>query len=128
MALADRPSGDLGIQRGLGLCSLSAMTTHLTKDTLIKLLHEHRAEISALGVKRLGLFGSFVRQQQRADSDVDVLVEFEPHRKTFDNFIALAFLLEDLLGRRVEVVTSEALSPYIGPRILDEVEYVAVAA
>jgi hypothetical protein len=73
-------------------------------------------------------FGSFVRQQQRADSDVDVLVEFEPQRKTFDNFIALAFLLDDLLGRRVDVVTSEALSPYIGPRILDEVEYVAVAA
>ena len=104
------------------------MTIHLTKDSLLKLLHEHRAEIRALGVKRLGLFGSFVRQQQRADSDVDILVEFEPHRKTFDNFIALAFLLEDLLGRRVEVVTSEALSPYIGPRILDEVEYVAVAA
>lgn len=104
------------------------MAIHLTKDSLLKLLHEHRAEIRALGVKRLGLFGSFVRQQQRADSDVDVLVEFEPRRKTFDNFIALAFFLEDLVGRRVEVVTSEALSPYIGPRILDEVEYVAVAA
>ncbi len=104
------------------------MAIHLTKDSLLKLLHEHRAEIRALGVKRLGLFGSFVRQQQRADSDVDVLVEFEPRRKTFDNFIALAFFLENLVGRRVEVVTSEALSPYIGPRILDEVEYVAVAA
>jgi predicted nucleotidyltransferase len=104
------------------------MAIHLTKDSLLKLLHEHRAEIRALGVKRLGLFGSFVRQQQRADSDVDILVEFEPHRKTFDSFMALSFLLEGLLGRRVELVTPEALSPYIGPRILDEVEYVPVAA
>jgi hypothetical protein len=104
------------------------MATHLTKEAVVKLLHEHRADIRALGVKQLGLFGSFVRRQPRADSYVDVLVEFEPHRKTFDSFMALAFLLEDLLGRRVELVTPEALSPYIGPRILDEVEYVPVAA
>ncbi len=74
-----------------------------------------------------GLFGSFVRGDQRADSDVDVLVEFEEGQKTFDHFIGLSFLLEDLLGRRVELVTCDSLSPHIGPHILREVEYVSLA-
>ena len=76
----------------------------------------------------MGLFGSFARGNQKPESDVDLLVEFDPDRKTFDNFMGLAFLLEDLLERRVELVTPEALSPHIGPRILKEVEYVAPAA
>jgi hypothetical protein len=50
---------------------------------------------------------------------------FESGQKTFDHFMALSFLLEDLLQRRVELVTPEGLSPYIGPYILQEVEYVA---
>jgi predicted nucleotidyltransferase len=55
-------------------------------------------------------------------------VEFEPGRKTFDNFMKLTFLLEDLLHHRVELVTAESLSPYIGPYILEEVEYAPLAA
>lgn len=47
---------------------------------------------------------------------------------TFDNFMGLAFLLDDLLGRRVELVTPESLSPHIGPHILREVKHVLVAA
>ncbi len=77
----------------------------------------------ALGVTRLGLFGSFVRGEQHADSDVDLLVEFGPGQKTFDHFMALGFLLEDLLQRRVELVTPESLSPYIKPYVFREVEY-----
>ena len=46
--------------------------------------------------------------------------------KTFDNFIQLSFLLEDLFKRRVELVTAESLSPHIGPFIMSEVEYVTV--
>ncbi len=99
-----------------------------TKQEILTALSENHARIRALGVKRLGLFGSFVRGQQGADSDVDFLVEFYPGQKTFDNFMKLAFLLEDMLQRHVELVTTEALSPYIGPHILDEVEYAALAA
>ncbi len=99
-----------------------------TKQEILTALSENHARIRALGVKRLGLFGSFVRGQQGADSDVDFLVEFDPGRRTFDNFMKLAFLLEDMLERHVELVTTEALSPYIGPHILDEVEYAALAA
>ena len=98
------------------------------RKDLEKVLREHQASLRALGVKRLGVFGSFARGQQRKDSDVDLLVEFEDGAKTFDHFMDLALLLDDLLGRKVELVTREALSPYIGPRILREVEYVAVAA
>ena len=56
------------------------------------------------------------------------LVEFEPGRKTFDSFMELSFLLEKMLKHRIELVTVESLSPYIGPHILKEVEYVALAA
>ena len=105
------------------------MTTAVgTRQDIFKMLDENRTQLRAFGVERLGLFGSFVRGRQRTDSDVDMLVEFEPGQKTFDHFIGLSFLLEDLLGRSVELVTPEALSPHIGPYILKEVEYVSVAA
>src|SRR5919205_76496 len=55
--------------------------------------------------------------------DVDILVEFEEGRKSFDNFMRLSFFLEELFGRRVELLTAESLSPHIGPHILREVEY-----
>ena len=95
----------------------------LTKLDTLGLLQKHRNEILSFGVSRLGLFGSFVREQQHTDSDVDLLVEFDPGRKTFDNFMHLSFFLEELLDRRVELVTIDALSPYLGPSILEEVEY-----
>ena len=79
-------------------------------------------DIRSFGVRRLGLFGSFARQGQGPGSDVDLLVEFEPGAKSFDNFMSLSFLLEDALQRPVELVTRESLSPFIGPRILAEVE------
>ncbi|MFQ5472301.1 MAG: nucleotidyltransferase family protein [Phycisphaerae bacterium] len=99
-----------------------------TKEEIFKVLDENRIQFRALGVKRLGLFGSFVRGEQTAESDVDMLAEFESGQKTFDHFVQLSFLLEDLLGRSVELVTPESLSPHIGPYILKEVEYVSVAA
>jgi uncharacterized protein len=96
-----------------------------TKQDLLRMLTDHHPQIKALGVRRLGLFGSFVRDNPHEMSDVDLLVEFEPGQKTFDHFMRLSFLLEDLLQRRIELVTPEGLSPYIGPYILQEVEYVA---
>jgi predicted nucleotidyltransferase len=99
-----------------------------TEDHILALIQEYQKQIRAFGVKRLGLFGSFVRGQQNEDSDVDLLVEFDLSQKTFDAFSHLAFFLEDLFGRRVELVTPESLSPYIGPHILREVEYVTVGA
>ena len=73
---------------------------------------------------RCGLFGSFVRDTAVDQSDVDMLVVFDPALKTFHNFMDLCFFLEDLFGRKVDVVTPESLSPFIGAHILQEVEYV----
>ena len=99
-----------------------------TKASVFTLLAAQQARLKQFGVKRIGLFGSFARDEQRTDSDVDLPVEFEPGRKTFANFIGLSFFLQDLLGRKVELVTRESLSPYIGPHIVAEVEYVPFAA
>ena len=97
--------------------------TDQDKGRILRLIEENRAKLHSLGVERLGLFGSFARAEQRIDSDVDLLVEFQPGQKTFDNYMQLAFFLEDLFQRRVELVTREAMSPYIGPHIMNEVEY-----
>jgi predicted nucleotidyltransferase len=63
-----------------------------------------------------------LRDQARPDSDVDLLVQFRPGAKTYDRFLALSDLLEKHLGQPVELVTTDALSPFIGPRILAEAQ------
>jgi len=98
------------------------------KADVLTILREQADRLAALGVRRLGLFGSFVRDEAGRESDVDLLVEFDPERKTFDNFMAAAFLLEEALGRRVELLTRDALSPHIGPAILGEVENVPLGS
>jgi predicted nucleotidyltransferase len=100
----------------------------LTREQAIERLVESSAEIRALGVERLALFGSVLRGEARPDSDVDLLVGFAPGEKTFDHFLALCELLESRLDRRVELVTMEALSPFLGPRILAEAQDVLRAA
>ena len=99
-----------------------------TKQDILDVLDQNRSHIRALGVRRIGLFGSFVRGEQHPDSDIDLLVEFDPRRKTFDTFMELSFFLEEILQHSIELVTVESLSPYIGPHILKEVEYAALAA
>lgn len=99
-----------------------------TKEDILNCLLQQRTRLAGLGVVNIGLFGSFVRGEQTTSSDIDILVEFAPELHTFDNFRELSFLLEDLLGRKVDMVTPEALSPYIGPYMLKEVERVAIAA
>jgi predicted nucleotidyltransferase len=102
--------------------------TTLTRDEAMRRLLAAEPEIRALGVRRLALFGSVLRDEASPDSDVDLLVQFSPEAKTFDHFLTLSDLLEERLGRRVELVTTEALSPFIGPRILAEAEDVFRAA
>ena len=100
----------------------------LTRQQTIAVLTASEPEIRALGVARLALFGSVLRNEARADSDVDLLVQFVPGAKTYDHFLALSELLEQRLGRPVELITTEALSPFIGPRILAEAQDVLRAA
>ena len=104
------------------------MSGSISREQAADLLAASASEIRALGVARLALFGSVLRGDARPDSDVDLLVQFSPGAKTFDRFLALSELLEDRLGRRVELVTPEALSPFIGPHILAEAQDVLRAA
>ena len=98
------------------------------REQAFQRLTQCEREIRALGVARLALFGSVLRGQTHAESDVDLLVQFAPGAKTYGRFFALSELLEDRLGRRVELVTTEALSPFLGPRILAEAHDVLRAA
>jgi predicted nucleotidyltransferase len=100
------------------------VTPVLQKHEIFDRLSAESKQIRACGVARLGLFGSFKRGDQHETSDIDLLVEFQPGRKTFDEFMHLSTILEELLQRKVELLTPEGLSPYLGPRILSEVEYV----
>ena len=73
-------------------------------------------------VKQIGIFGSYVRGEQRSRSDVDILVDYE---KTPDllEFIGLANYLEDILGKKVDLVRKQAIRPELRNIILDEVVY-----
>ena len=99
-----------------------------TRDEALERLRARAGQIRELGVARLALFGSFARDDADAESDVDLLVEFEPGAKTYDRFTTLADLCEQALGRPVELVTADALSPFIGPHILAEARDVVRAA
>ena len=94
-----------------------------TKQEIYQRLRESSELLKKYGAKRIGLFGSFVRGTQSPTSDVDILIEFEDGQKSFDHFINLSLLLEDLMQRKVELVTPASLSPHIGPHILSEVDY-----
>lgn len=94
------------------------------KEKLLSLIASNSSRIRNYGVRTLGLFGSFARNEQNEQSDVDLLVDFETEKETYRNFIDLAYYMEELLGRKVEIVTRNGLSPYIGPHILKEVQNV----
>lgn len=89
----------------------------------LAVIQTHLAELLALGARRLGVFGSFAHGQERDDSDVDVYVEFDDAQRTYDNFFALHERLEQLLGRRVDLVTDKSLTETKARLILPTVRY-----
>lgn len=96
-----------------------------TKENILKTLKSNKSRLLKLGVKNVGLFGSYLRNEQSNESDIDLLVDFEPERENFDNYMAVYDLFENLFkNEKVEVVTKNGLSQYIGPKILNEVHYV----
>ena len=95
----------------------------------LALLRQHEPELKRrFGVGKIGIFGSFARGEERADSDVDVLVTFRQGCKSFDNFMGVKFYLEDIFRRNVDLVTDAALKPLIRDPILQDVVYFWVPA
>ena len=93
----------------------------LDANVLFTLFNENHELLNRCTVKRIGLFGSFVRNEQSSKSDVDLLVEF--NQATFDNFMTLAFSLEKLFHRKVDLIMPESLSPHILPYVEKEVRW-----
>ncbi|TKY91391.1 MAG: nucleotidyltransferase [Candidatus Methanomarinus sp.] len=87
-------------------------------------LEENIIIIKKFGVRRIGLFGSAVRGELTKESDVDLLVEFEEECENFFNLINLYFFLQNLLHRKIDLVTTDSISPYLAPYILKEVKYI----
>lgn len=96
-----------------------------TKENILNTLRSHKQEFSDLGIKNIGLFGSYLRNEQSTNSDIDLLIDFEPEKENFDNYMAVYDMFENIFkNEKIEVVTKNGLSNYIGPKILKEVMYV----
>jgi uncharacterized protein len=96
-----------------------------TKEDILYILRSHKSEFSKFGVQTIGLFGSYVRNEQSTKSDIDLLIDFEPEKENFDNYMAVYDMFERLFkNEKIEVVTKNGLSKYIGPKILNDVMYV----
>lgn len=88
----------------------------MTRETLIELIRSRKARLDELNVKRLALFGSVARGDERSSSDIDLLVEFDGPAR-FDNYVHLLELLEELTGRKIDLVTKSAVKPRMWPYI-----------
>jgi uncharacterized protein len=96
-----------------------------TKDFILNTIRTHKAELNRMGIQDIGLFGSYSREEQTDKSDIDILIDFTPDKENFDNFMAICDIFEKMFkNEKVDIVTKNGLSPYIGPKILNEVMYV----
>jgi predicted nucleotidyltransferase len=105
-------------------------TKYLTAEEIIKALTKHNDILKKYKVKKIGLFGSYVRGEHKRRSDIDFLVAFDMYAfdRNFkgysDNFMNLQCALEKLLRRKIDLLTENSISPYIKPYIMKEVQYV----
>ncbi len=99
----------------------------LTKQDIFQTLIDNKEVIKSFGVTEIGLFGSYVRDEQTSESDIDFLVDFPKERKTLRNYIDFCDMLAIIFkNNKIDVVSKKGLSPYIGPHILKEVNYVKI--
>jgi uncharacterized protein len=91
------------------------------ENIILATLSKHKDLLKQYCVKRIGVFGSHARQTAHVDSDIDLLVEFET--PSFDNFMDLTFSLEEIFQRKVDLITSRSLSPYIKPYVDKEIHW-----
>jgi hypothetical protein len=92
------------------------------RENIIRTIEEFRDDISGYGVRRIALFGSYASGMHNDDSDIDLLVEFAKDKKSFDNYMALFDLLEEILHTKVDLVTPESLKHFL----LDKIKETAI--
>ena len=95
----------------------------LSRDVILATLATQVSALRRLGVTTLGLFGSYARGEQRPDSDIDLLVTFD--QLTFRNFMSAKLLLEEALGRPVDLALADDLHPRVRTNVMREVIYAA---
>jgi len=96
-----------------------------TREYILTTIGSNRDKLARYGIRKVGLFGSYARDEQSPESDIDILIDFEPDHENYDNYMAVYDILEQLFNtEKVEIVTRNGLSPHIGPNILNEVLYV----
>ena len=96
------------------------MKKTLTQEKVIRELNEHREVLNKYTVKKIGLFGSFVRNRQKSGSDIDFVVEFK--KPSFDNLSGLINYLEKLFGRKVDVLTSEGVKNIRVKKVAEDIK------
>ncbi len=95
----------------------------IKRNHILEIIEDNRYSLKRLGVKRIGIFGSFARNTSKKNSDIDVLVEFQPGKKTFDNYMDIKELLEGLFKRKIDLVIREAIKSRIKSSILKDAQY-----
>lgn len=96
----------------------------MTKTEILDFLKEHREELhQKYGLKKIGLFGSYSRDEQQDDSDIDLAVEIESDN-TFRSFFGLKHYLETNLHHSVDLGVESSLKPIAKEQILKEIIYV----
>jgi len=97
----------------------------MQKSDILKFLADHKDEIkNNYGVIRIGLCGSYVRNENGPDSDIDLVIEIEPQKKDIHNYLALKRMLEESFHAKVDLGIENALKPIVKEHILKEIQYV----
>lgn len=94
-----------------------------TAQDILDSLRLYRADLKSLGVEKIGLFGSYARNEATPDSDIDCIVSLSDNSWT--TYTDVLFFLEELFGRQIDLIMLDALKPRIKQYILDEVVYAA---
>ncbi len=95
------------------------------RDEIVSVLrNEVQGVQDRFGVMRMGLFGSVARNEANDTSDIDILIEFDPASVTYRKYLDLETYLQSLFPRKIEIVTTDGISPYILPYISREVVWV----
>jgi uncharacterized protein len=96
-----------------------------TAESILAFLHQHQSELRAMGVRKIGLFGSYARGEQRPDSDIDLLLSLD--KWTWKGWNQVWNFLEDSFGLKIDLVPEEDLRPELRPYVLPEVRYAEIA-